>query len=249
VSVGGTVPVNGIEMYFETRGEGEPLLLLHGGGGAGVNWRLIFDSAPPGYELIVPDLRGHGRSTNPAGTVTVRQMALDIIGLLDNLKVEYVKAIGLSLGAKTLLHLATEQPKRVKAMVLVSGAPYFPETTRALMRVEAARPHSEAEWEAMRRWHVQGDAQIAALWKMADTFANDYEDMSFTPGRLGKIEARTLIVHGDGDPLYPLTLALEMHAATPVSDLWIVPNGGHGPIFGAMAAPFACRAVAFLNGK
>ena len=50
VSTGGTVAhVNGIDMYFERRGEGEPLLLLHGGGGAGVNWHLVFDSPPPGY--------------------------------------------------------------------------------------------------------------------------------------------------------------------------------------------------------
>src|SRR5438128_11141091 len=64
------VRVNGIDMHFERRGEGEPLLLLHGGGGAGVNWRLIFDSPPPAYQLIVPDLRGHGRSTNPTYAVT-----------------------------------------------------------------------------------------------------------------------------------------------------------------------------------
>jgi pimeloyl-ACP methyl ester carboxylesterase len=69
------VHVNGIDMYIERRGDGTPLLLLHGGGGAGVNWRLIFDSPPDGYELIVPDLRGHGRSTNPAFAVTFRQLA------------------------------------------------------------------------------------------------------------------------------------------------------------------------------
>ena len=52
--------------------------------GAGVNWRLIFDSPPDGYELIVPDLRGHGRSTNPAFAVTFRQLALDVLALLES---------------------------------------------------------------------------------------------------------------------------------------------------------------------
>jgi pimeloyl-ACP methyl ester carboxylesterase len=53
------VRVNDIDMYFERRGEGQPLLLLHGGGGAGVNWRLIFDSSPGDYPEwgICPDLR------------------------------------------------------------------------------------------------------------------------------------------------------------------------------------------------
>ena len=202
------------------------LLLLHGGGGAGLNWRLIFDSPPDGYELIVPDLRGHGRSTNPAFAVTFRQLALDVFALLDCLSVGRFKAIGMSMGAKTLLHLATLQPERVEAMVLVSGTPYFPEATRAFMRTAAAATHTEKEWEHMRQWHVQGDEQIRALWDLPYQFANDYDDMSFTAPRLGRIQAHTLIVHGDRDPLYPVTLAAEMHAAIPGSHLWIIPNGG-----------------------
>lgn len=245
----GAVAVNGIDMYFERRGEGEPLLLLHGGGGAGVNWRLIFSSPPPGRELIVPDLRGHGRSTNLGCGVTFRQLALDVLGLLDSLDVERVQAIGVSMGAKTLLHLATQAPERVEAMVLVSAAPYFPETTRALMRAAAALTHTDEEWAVMRQWHVRGDEQIKAIWGMPSHCADDYEDMSFTPPRLGRIRARTLIVHGDRDPLYPVTLAQEMHATIPRSHLWIIPNGGHSPIFAEMAVSFASTALAFLSGQ
>jgi pimeloyl-ACP methyl ester carboxylesterase len=209
----------------------------------------VFQTPPHGYELIVPDLRGHGRSTNPASAITFRQLALDIVGLLDRLSIERFRAIGLSMGAKTLLHLATQHRDRVEAMVLVSAAPYFPETTRDLMRTAAVAAHTEKEWELMRQWHAHGDAQIRALWSMPNQFANDYEDMSFTPPRLGRIEARTLIVHGDRDPLYPVTLAAEMHKAVPGSHLWIIPNGGHGPIFGEMAQPFVRTALAFLNGE
>lgn len=244
-----SVHVNGIDIHVERRGVGTPLLLLHGGGGAGLNWRLIFDAPPEGYELIVPDLRGHGRSTNPAFAITFRQLALDVCGLLDCLNVGTFKAIGLSMGAKTLLHVATLQPKRVEAMVLVSGSPYFPEETRALMRAAAVATHTEQELELMRQWHFQGDEQIKALWEMPSQFANDYDDMSFTPPRLARIEAHTLIVHGDQDPLYPVALAAEMHAAIPRSRLWIIPNGGHGPIFGEMARPFTHTALAFLNGE
>ena len=243
-----TVRINDIDLFVDRRGEGDPLLLLHGGGGAGVNWRRIFDVCPDGYELITPDLRGHGRSTNPTLGVTFRQLALDVLALLDRLSVGRFKAIGISMGAKTMLHVATLQPERVEAMVLVSAAPYFPEATRRLMRTAAAAPHTEIEWEHMRQWHVRGDEQIRALWAMPTELANDYEDMSFTPPRLGRIEARTLIVQGDRDPLYPVGLAVEMHAAIPRSNLWVVPNGGHGPIYGEMAQPFAHAALAFLSG-
>jgi len=244
-----TLSVNGIELYVERRGEGEALLLLHGGGGTGANWRLIFDAAPDGYELIVPDLRGHGRSTHAGGPFTFRQLAVDMIGLMDSLRITRFKAIGVSMGAKALLHLATIQPERVEAMVVVSAAPYFPETTRALMRAAAAASHDDQDWTRMRQWHRQGDDQIRAIWAMPEQLANDYEDMSFTPPRLGRIQASTLIVHGDRDPLYPVALALEMHAAIPQSHLWVVPNGGHSPIFGKVAPPFADTALQFLNGQ
>src|SRR2546425_5044903 len=118
-STGRIAAVNDIEMYYELRGEGEPLVLLHGGGGAGVNWELNFREPPAGFGLIIPDLRGHGRTTNPSQQFTLRQCALDVIALLDHLGVDRFKAIGLSLGAKTLLHVATHQPDRVEAMVLV----------------------------------------------------------------------------------------------------------------------------------
>ncbi len=58
-----------------------------------------------------------------------------------------------------------------------------------------------------------------------------------------------LIVHGDRDPLYPVELALEMYRAIPSSALWVVPNGGHGPIFGAMAGPFVETALAHLTHR
>jgi pimeloyl-ACP methyl ester carboxylesterase len=241
--------VNDIEMYYETRGEGEPLLLLHGGGGVGANWELIFKEPPEGYRLIIPDLRGHGRSTNPSEEFTFRQAALDVFALLDRLRIDRFKAIGLSLGAKTLLHIATQQPARVEAMVLVSATPYFPEQARALMGQLSSQEHSEAEWQQMRQWHKHGDEQIRQLWRLMSALKDSYDDMNFTPPYLSTIQARTLIVHGDRDPLYPVNLAMEMYAAIPRSYLWVVPNGGHGPIFGNITPQFVQTALAFLRGE
>src|SRR5438477_1178878 len=178
---GETISINGIEMYYEVRGADEPLVLLHGGTGAGVNWSLIFKDPPAGYRLIVPDLRGHGRSTNSSSAFTFRQSALDVFAMLDHLGVEQFKAIGVSLGAKTLLHMATQQPARVEAVVLVSAAPYFPEQARVLMREFSAAEHTEAEWRQMREWHKHGDEQIRRLWKLGDALKDSYTDMNFTP--------------------------------------------------------------------
>jgi pimeloyl-ACP methyl ester carboxylesterase len=238
-----------MEMYFATAGEGEPLVLLHGGAGVGANWDSIFKQPPAGHRLIVPDLRGHGRSTNPAGEFTFRQSALDVFALLEHLGIERFKAIGMSLGAKTLLHAATQQPSRVDAMVLVSATPYFPEQARAIMRQTTPDNRTDAEWQQMRQWHEHGDEQIRALWRMVHAFKDSYTDMNFTPPLLSTITARVLIVHGDRDPLYPVHLATELYAAIPRAYLWIVPNGGHGPVFGENAAPFTERSLAFLRGE
>src|SRR5438552_13535413 len=104
-----TIDVNGFDLFYDARGAGEPLLLLHGGMGIGGDWSRVFPTEPTGYRLIVPDLRGHGRSTNPSRQFTFAQFGRDAFALLDHLGVPRVKSIGVSAGAKTLLHMATKQ--------------------------------------------------------------------------------------------------------------------------------------------
>ena len=244
---GQSISLNDIEMYFESRGQGEPLLLLHGFTGLGRDWELVFKDPPEAFCSIAPDLRGHGRSTNPTGTFTFRQAALDVFALLDKIGVNGFQAIGLSGGAKTLLHMSLQQPARVKTMILVSGAPYFPAQARKLMATMTIESHSAQEWEFMRGRHPRGDEQIRMLWRQAHELKDSYEDVNFTPPFLSQIKARTLIVYGDRDPVYPVELAVEMYRGIPNSALWVVPNGGHGPIFGSAAEGFRHAAISFLR--
>jgi pimeloyl-ACP methyl ester carboxylesterase len=245
-----TIDVNGFQMYFEDRGTGAPLLLLHGGMGIGGDWRYVFPEDPSGFRVIVPDLRGHGRSTNPGRTFTFRQCALDVLAMLDSLGIDRVSAIGMSMGAKTLLHMATMRSRAIEAMVLVSATPRFPPSLRAAaagFTREAFARLSENEKDALRARHVHGDDQIAALYEMTLSFATSEVDMAFTSTQLGTISASTLIVHGDRDPLYPVEVAVELFRGIPRSALWIVPHGGHGPIFGELAPPFRAAALAHLR--
>jgi pimeloyl-ACP methyl ester carboxylesterase len=243
------IEINGIEQSWEVAGEGEPLLWLHGAMGSGPDWRYIFDEPPAGYQVIAPDLRGHGASTNPDGAFTFKQAAADVLALLRHLNLSKVKAIGLSGGGITLLHMATLQPARVASMVVVSAPPYFPERAKAIQRQFSEAMLPEAEREAMRKRHVRGDAQLRELFVYVHAFAENDDDVRFTPPMLSTITADTLIVFGDRDFLYPVSIAFELHAAIPRSYLWVVPNGSHGPIFGAHATQFVQTAMAFLNGE
>jgi pimeloyl-ACP methyl ester carboxylesterase len=242
------IEVNGIELHWDEFGEGEPLLWLHGGTGCGADWRYVFKEPPAGYRLIAPDLRGHGASTNPSGSFTFRQCALDVRALLHHLKVPRVKAIGLSGGGITLLHMATGDPSCVDSMVVVSAPPYFPPEARAIMRQFSESMLGAAETERMRARHRGGEPQIQQLFAMARGFADSYDDVNFTPPYLSTITAGTLIVFGDRDPLYPVSIAMDMHRAIPRSYLWVVPNGPHGPIFGDASPQFVTTALAFLRG-
>lgn len=241
--------LNGTQIYFETRGTGEPLVLLHGLSGSSQDWTPSISGWSSSFRLIIPDLRGHGRSSPLSKPFRHEEAAVDMFALLDHLGIDACKAVGISGGGNVLLHMATKQLGRVKAMVLVSATPYFPEQARAVMRHYAAGL-SQQEWARLRRSHPAGDAQIESILSSTAAFADSHDDMNFTPPLLSTIQAHTLIVQGDRDPLYPVELSLEMARAIPNSSLWIVPNSGHGPVLGTRWPEFMKEAVAFLrNGE
>lgn len=249
ISAGNTESINGMEMFYRVHGQGEPLVLLHGFTGSGEDWESFAGSLSINHKLIIPDLRGHGRSTNPSKQFTLRQAAFDVYALLNQLEIDKFKAIGVSGGAKTLLHMSTQQPDRVEAQVLVSAAPYFPAQARAVMAAFTPESQTEEGWALLRERHKYGDEQIHALFAQGIGFKDSFDDMNFTPPYLSTITAKTLIVHGDRDPLYPIDIPVEMYKAIPRSYLWIIPNGGHGLIFGEQANGFIETASAFLSGQ
>lgn len=111
--------------------------------------------------------------------------------------------------------MATQPPSRIDALIHVSGTPRFPEPARAIMRSMTEDGRSEVEWTEMRGRHVHGDDQIRALWRHARGFADDRQEMNFDAASLSVITARSLVVHGDRDPLYPVELAVELYPAIP----------------------------------
>ena len=246
---GQVAAINGFEMYYEIHGEGSPLVLLHGTPSSGRGWQWLVADFSRHYRLIIPDLRGYGRSTNPTNEFTFRQAALDTFALLEALEIDQFKAAGVSAGALILLHMATQQPARVEAMVLIGAAPYIPELCRAWAR--RTPPNSEVwDWDELRKEHVHGDEQIRAILEIEHSYKDIYDDMNFTPPYLSTISAETLIVHGDRDELFPVSLALDMYESIPDSYLWVLPNGSHVPVRTSpeRVEQFTHTALAFLRG-
>jgi pimeloyl-ACP methyl ester carboxylesterase len=240
--------INDATLHYDIHGQGAPLLWLHGFLGAGADWRHVFPDPPAGYQLIAPDLRGHGRSTNPSDRFSFRQAAEDVLALFDHLHLDRVRAIGLSGGGITLLHMATMRPSCVAAMAVISAPPYYPEQARAIQRHFSSEMLPAEEMTMLRARHAYGETQISRLFAQARAFADDVDDVRFTGDTLARVTAETLIVFGDRDPFYPVSLAEELYRAIPQSYLWVVPNGGHGPIFAGHARLFRDTALAFLGG-
>jgi pimeloyl-ACP methyl ester carboxylesterase len=257
-STGRIETLNGVPIYFEVHRNGEPLLLLHGFSGCSQDWLQLMGveasgchdnysgSWGGGFQLIIPDMRGQGRSGTLTRNFGHDDAAGDMFALLDHLGIETFKGVGVSAGGNVLLHMATKQPERVSAMVLVSATSYFPAQARPIIRQypEQLRPEDR---ELLRRRNPGGDAQIEAILKSTKAFVDSYDDMNFTPADLATITARTLIVQGDRDPLYPMEISVEMAKAIPRSSLWIVPAECHGPIGGERWPEFLKKATAFLR--
>jgi pimeloyl-ACP methyl ester carboxylesterase len=238
--------LNGQQIYFEVHGTGDPLLLLHGFSGSSQDWIPSLAQWGTKFQLILPDLRGHGRSGILSKPFRHVDAAMDVFALLDHLGIPPCRAVGISAGGNVLLHMATKQPARITAMVLVSATPYFPAQARPIMN---QYPNSlpVEQWEILRRRHPGGDTQIQAILASTKSFATSCDDLNFTPPLLSTIQARTLIIQGDRDPLYPVELSVEMAKAIPNSRLWIIPNAGHGPVIGTRWPEFQQTSSAFLR--
>jgi pimeloyl-ACP methyl ester carboxylesterase len=243
-----TVRINDIEMHYEVRGTGEPLLLLHGFFGCGKTFEPFFERLSATYRLIIPDLRGHGRTTNPGGTFTHGQSARDVLALLDTLGLRRVRALGVSTGGMTLLHLTTRHPDRVEAMVLVGATTHFPEQARAIMRETTSGDLTPEARNYFLQCAARGEAQVDALRKAFGAFRDTGDDMKFTASELGIIKARTLIVHGDRDEFFPVDIPVAMYKGIPGSALWIVPRGEHVPILGPLMPVFLDLTLRFFQG-
>lgn len=210
-----SVQVNDVELYYESRGAGDPLVLI-GGLGLAVSedmQSLVQAFAAAGYRVIAADNRGAGRSAKPPGPYTIRQLAGDVAGLLTRLGVERTHVLGISMGGRIALSLALDHPNLVDHLVLASTGPRTPRRRRrvrlgmAVSRLPVLRGKNPPPPHALRaQFQASGGFDCTA--------------------RLGEIAQPTLVVHGRADHLAPLALAKEMRDAIPSARLALL-NGGH----------------------
>ncbi len=205
--------VGDIELYYESHGSGDPLVLIGGTGLTVAEMRPLIGALAAGHRVIAADNRGAGRSARPPGPYTIEQMAADIAGLLALTGVRRAHVLGISMGGRVAMTLAMDYPGLVDHLVLASTG---------------ARP-------PRRRWRVRAGMALARLpgLRGKDPQPRYAQRAQFQASgrfdrtaRLGEITQPTLVVHGRADRVAPVEMAREAHAAIPGARLALL-NGGH----------------------
>jgi pimeloyl-ACP methyl ester carboxylesterase len=249
-----SVNVGDAEISYWTVGDGPPLMLLHPFAFTADFWAPYIDALSEDHRLIIPELRGHGFSTIDQGAWSYAQAALDMFAVLDQEGVDRAAVIGYSAGGNTLIHMALQGQDRLARMVLVAGAHRLTNEARAGLRsfprLEELPPRQR---EANRTLHPGGDAQVRELFGHMRALADNFADFDISPERLSTIETPTMLVWGDRDDFYPISLAVELYESLPNAALWILPGEAHiflaTDVFGGSAAAreaFAPNVLRFL---
>ncbi len=228
------IHVNGASLFYHEYGVGEPVFLLHNFLATGETcWRKQIPAWRSHYRLIVPDLRGHGRSENPGYMpLTHTQFAADIIGLANALGLESAHFWGVSSGAMLLLTLALRAAPLVRSLVLTAATYRFGPVNqaRALSLTPATIPASwAAHWQAIHT-PVYGPDYWQTLLAAFHALNLDGGEVNFPPpAQLAAITQPTLLIHGDRDEYFPVETAVELYRLLPHAALCIIPQAGHLP--------------------
>ena len=212
----------GFKLYYETYGQGAPLLLLHGNGGSISNMGNQIPYFSKDYKVISIDTRAHGKSKNGLDSLTFEQIVDDFNALLDTLHLDSCYVIGWSDGGIDALLLAIRHPDKVKKMAF-TGANLWPDTTGLtpfvwnMILSENARLQKQQPTPEVKR-----QLQISDL---------DLYQPHITLDQLHHITCPTLVIGGDHDAI-PVLHTVLIAQNIPQSYLWIVPNSGHSvPVF------------------
>ena len=227
---GDYVDTDGLRTYYEVHGEGEPLLLMHGGFCTVETFAQQTPEFAKRYRVYLPERRGHGRTADP-GEISYELMAEDTIGFMEALGLESAHIVGYSDGGNTALIMAIRRPELVRKLVVIgANFHYGGMAPVALAAMETATPDAFYPWlvNAYKQNSPDGPEhfpvvfeKILRMWR---------EEPSLTPDDLAGIQAPALVLVGDRDWVAP-EHTLAMFQAMPNAQLCVVPGATHGVPF------------------
>lgn len=263
-----TIHANGIDLYVEERGSGDPVLLIMGMNSTIRLWDLTYPALAERFRAVRYDQRGAGQSERAPGPYSIAGLTQDAVGVLDALGIERAHVVGWSMGGMVAQELAIRHPERVDRLALIAT---FARAREPLVqwwvefghwaRVRNPERRSFALWNVPWSYspaffrNPQGvvDAIEAAMTEPDPVPPEIYLAQgnacieTDTLDRLASIRSETLVLVGAEDILTPVYYAEEIAARVPRAALHVLPHGGHAsPI--EFAAEVNDLLLSFLGG-
>jgi len=242
----------GIEIHYEDIGAGRPLVLIHGWAGSGVLWRFQNELAKS-CRLIIPDLRGHGRSNPAPVTFSLQDLADDITNLYERLDLAKAVLVGWSLGSQVAMEAFLKLRKRVSGLVLVGATARFtategyphglPANEVRGMGIRMKRGYEKTMGEFFHSMYAEGELsreieeriarEIMADGRLPDPAVAqaglDVLETADLREMLPEIDRPVLLIHGDSDLICPPAAARYLADRIQNARLLKFAGVGHAP--------------------
>jgi pimeloyl-ACP methyl ester carboxylesterase len=259
----GHAAANGINYYYEIRGEGEPLLLLHGGLGSTDMFGPIMPQLTEHRQVIAVDLQGHGRTELGMRPFSIHAMGADMAVVLKNLGYGQVDVLGYSMGGGVAFQLAVQRPEAVRRLVLVSAGyaqdGFYPEMLPQQAQVGAAMAESMKD-TPMYKSYMAVAPRPEDFPRLLDTMGAWMRKPYDWSADVAKLRMPVMLVFGDSDMYRPehvvkfyqllgggLKDAGWMREHQSQNRLAILPDQTHYDIF--FSPRLVDAALPFLDGK
>lgn len=222
----GYAPVNGLKMYYEIEGTGDPLVYIpHVFGFAGLD---SFPTLVQSHSVITADLQGHGRTADiPERPLSLEQHAKDVVGLLKYLGISKADFFGVSYGGGIATLIAVHYPEQVRRVATYGatfGPPQVAHNTEMLRFDHSPTPDSRAF--KFKRESYKKVAPDPDYWPKIWSKVASIQWEGFSNEELASIKAPFLIALGDHD-FVRLEHALETFKRIPDAELAVIPDAGH----------------------
>lgn len=227
---GDYIDVKGLRTYYEVHGEGDPLLLMHGGFCTVETFARQTLEFAKSYRVYLPERRGHGR-TPDAGEMSYEAMAQDTVGFMEALGIESAHLVGYSDGGNTALLMALRQPELIRKLVVIgANFHYNGMAPVALEAMEKSTPENFYPWlvNAYKEHSPDGLEHFPVVFEKLMRMWR--EEPMLSAEDIARIQAPTLILVGDRDWV-AMDHTLQMYESIPNSQLCVVPGATHGAPF------------------
>lgn len=226
--MGQYIDIGAVKTWYDEQGEGDPLVLLHGGLVPNESWGMQMPEFSAQFHVLAPERRGHGRTPDVEGPLNYDDMAADTIGFIEKVVGGPAHLVGWSDGGIVGLLVAIERPDLVRKLVAISANYDLTAVPAELQEgLGSARPDSE-DMAMPRAMHVAvapgGEESWKVLFEKFQVMAHTQPNIAVE--ELGRITAPTLVISGDDD-LITLEHTTTMYRAIPNAQLAVVPGTSH----------------------